>query len=103
MLEHGLQVVEMFNEGTFDNNDIVDIHKACRLLKSSQDAVHQPLECHRGIAEPEQHDSELKQALSCTESSFFMVCLIHLHLLVPAKDTEPLRSCKRIEHVIDLR
>ena len=72
----------MLQEGSPQHNDIIEVDKAVGPVESSEDKVHETLECCEGITMPEGHDFELEKALHCTKSSLVTVFLGHFYMPV---------------------
>ena len=72
----------VIREGAGVDKDIIHIAYGLIIVDEiSEDIVHHHLECHRGVAQSEEHDGWLKQPLVSSECSLPPIPFLDLHVV----------------------
>ncbi len=71
------------------NEDVVHVAYSLTVVDELMEyVIHYCLECHRGVAQSEEHDSWFKQALVSSECSFPLITLLNLHIVEPPMEVK---------------
>ncbi len=74
----------VFREGVGVNEDVVHVAYYLAIVDElAEYVIHHSLECHRGVAQSEEHDGWFEQASISLECSFPLVTLLNLHIVEP--------------------
>src|SRR5260221_321519 len=72
----------VIGEGVGVDKDIIHIAYGLTVVDEiSEDIIHHHLECHRGVAQSEEHDSWLKQPSVSSERSLPPIPFLDLHIV----------------------
>ncbi len=79
----------VFRDGVGVNEDVIHVAYYLAIVDElTEHVIHHCLECHRGVAQSEEHDSWFKQALVSLEHSFPLVTLLNPHIVEPPVEVE---------------
>ncbi len=71
------------------NEDVVHVAYYLAIVDELMEyVIHHCLECHRGVAQSEEHDSWFKQASVSLEHSFPLITLLNLHIVEPPMEVK---------------
>jgi hypothetical protein len=82
LLEDNAEVSKVFSPALTVDQNVVKEHKNKPMKKWSQHVIHQSLERHRSVAQPERHHQELVKAVVGAEGRHVDVLWAHLDLVV---------------------
>src|SRR5258708_3615431 len=79
----------VFREGGGVDEDVIHVaYDFATIDELTKDVIHHHLECHRGVAQSEEHDHWFKQALVSLECSLPLIALLDPHIVEPPAEVE---------------
>src|SRR5258708_19141804 len=79
----------VFGEGGGVDEDVVHVaYDFATVDELTKDVIHHHLECCRGVAQSEEHDSWFEQALVSLECGLPLITLLDLHIVEPPAEVE---------------
>src|SRR5260221_62382 len=94
----------VFGEGGGVDKDVVHVaYDFAMINELMKDVVHHHLECCRGVAQSEEHDSWFEQALVSLECSLPFITLLDLHIVEPPVEVKYGEELSTMEVGQDIR